>query len=166
MLQQAFDGLEERGRFVHRPDLTLATSDHNVPTTPRKGKLKTKSYFTNTASRIQVERLERNVKKHGIPYLGLNSRRQGIVHVIGPELGFTLPGTTIVCGDSHTSTHGAFGALAFGIGTSEVEHVLVTQTLVATRSRNMKIIVQGRLKPGITSKDLMLFIIGTIGWSP
>ncbi|KAH7340063.1 aconitase family-domain-containing protein [Pyrenochaeta sp. MPI-SDFR-AT-0127] len=160
---QAFDGLEDRGLSVRRPDLTLATSDHNVPTTPREGRIKTSSYLTNTASRNQVQKLEKNVKRHDIPYLGLNSRRQGIVHVIGPELGFTLPGTTIVCGDSHTSTHGAFGALAFGIGTSEVEHVLATQTLVAARSQNMKILVQGQLEPGVTSKDLMLFIIGILG---
>ncbi|KAI4239376.1 MAG: hypothetical protein LQ349_000439 [Xanthoria aureola] len=117
----------------------------------------------STASRIQVQKLQESVKAHGIPYLGLNSRRQGIVHVIGPELGFTLPGTTIVCGDSHTSTHGAFGALAFGIGTSEVEHVLASQTIVATPSRNMKIVVEGELALGVGSKDLMLFIIGTIG---
>jgi 3-isopropylmalate dehydratase len=127
------------------------------------GRVTAQSYLANDASRVQVQKLEANVKKHKIPYLGINSKRQGIVHVIGPELGFSLPGTTIVCGDSHTSTHGAFGALAFGIGTSEVEHVLATQTLVATRSQNMKIVVQGFLNPGIGSKDLILFIIGTIG---
>lgn len=146
--------------------LTLATSDHNVPTSPRTPHVKTSTYLKVPASRLQVQKLERNVKLHQIPYLGLNSRKQGIVHVIGPELGFTLPGTTIVCGDSHTSTHGAFGALAFGIGTSEVEHVLATQTIVATRSRNMRIVVEGELARNVSSKDLMLFIIGTIGWYP
>lgn len=143
--------------------MTLATSDHNVPTTPRSRRVKTATYLTRDDARVQVQKLERNVKRHDIPYFGLRSKRQGIVHVIGPELGFTLPGTTIVCGDSHTSTHGAFGALAHGIGTSEVEHVLTTQTLVATKSRNMNVIVHGGLKQGVTSKDLMLHIIGTIG---
>jgi len=160
---QAFDGLNSHRRAVRRPDLTLATSDHNVPTTTRPPHVRASTFLTREDARIQVQKLERSVKKHGIPYLGLQSRRQGIVHVIGPELGFTLPGTTIVCGDSHTSTHGAFGALAFGIGTSEVEHVLATQTLVATRSRNMNVIVHGQLAPGVTSKDLMLHIIGTMG---
>ncbi|CAE7216581.1 hypothetical protein P3342_013036 [Pyrenophora teres f. teres] len=160
---QAFDGLNSHRRIVRRPDLTLATSDHNVPTTTRPPHVKASTFLTRDDARIQVQKLERSVKKHKIPYLGLRSRRQGIVHVIGPELGFTLPGTTIVCGDSHTSTHGAFGALAFGIGTSEVEHVLATQTLVATRSRNMSVVVHGRLAPGVTSKDLMLHIIGTMG---
>ncbi|KAL8980477.1 MAG: hypothetical protein Q9205_004446 [Flavoplaca limonia] len=160
---QAFAGLESRGLSVRRPDLTLATSDHNVPTTPRPPGVKSSTYLKSTASRIQVQKLEKNVKAHQIPYLGLNSKRQGIVHVIGPELGFTLPGTTIVCGDSHTSTHGAFGALAFGVGTSEVEHVLASQTIVAARSRNMKIVVEGELALGVGSKDLMLFIIRTIG---
>ncbi|KAI4262188.1 MAG: hypothetical protein L6R42_002629 [Xanthoria sp. 1 TBL-2021] len=155
-------GLETRGLPVRRPDLTLATSDHNVPTTTRPPGVKALTYLKSTASRIQVQQLERNVQAHQIPYLGLKSTRQGIVHVIGPELGFTLPGTTIVCGDSHTSTHGAFGALAFGIGTSEVEHVLASQTVVATRSRNMKIEVEGELAQGVGSKDLMFYIISII----
>jgi 3-isopropylmalate dehydratase len=163
---QAFDGLSSHGRVVRRPDLTLATSDHNVPTIARPPHVRASTFLTRNDARIQVQKLEHSVKKHNIPYLGLRSRRQGIVHVIGPELGFTLPGTTIVCGDSHTSTHGAFGALAFGIGTSEVEHVLATQTLVATRSRNMRVICHGQLAPGVTSKDLMLHIIGTIGECP
>jgi 3-isopropylmalate dehydratase len=160
---QAFDGLNTHRRVVRRPDLTLATSDHNVPTTPRPPHVRASTFLTRDDARIQVQKLEHNVRKHNIPYLGLRSRRQGIVHVIGPELGFTLPGTTIVCGDSHTSTHGAFGALAFGIGTSEVEHVLTTQTLVASRSQNMRVVCHGQLAPGVTSKDLMLHIIGTIG---
>ncbi|KAJ4293445.1 hypothetical protein N0V90_008728 [Kalmusia sp. IMI 367209] len=160
---QAFEGLDNHGRAVRRPQLTLATSDHNVPTSQRPRGVKASTYLTRDDSRIQVQKLERNVKRHQIPYFGLRSKRQGIVHVIGPELGFTLPGTTIVCGDSHTSTHGAFGALAHGIGTSEVEHVLTTQTLVATKSRNMNVVVHGHLAPGVTSKDLMLYIIGTIG---
>lgn len=114
-------------------------------------------------ARLQVQTLERNVKVHGIPYLGLNSSAQGIVHVIGPELGFTLPGTTVVCGDSHTSTHGAFGALAFGIGTSEVEHVLATQTVATSKWKNVKVLVEGALDEGVGSKDLMLYVIGKIG---
>ncbi|TVY84979.1 3-isopropylmalate dehydratase [Lachnellula suecica] len=160
-----FTRLESRGLQARRPDLTLATSDHNVPTTTRRRPVKTASFLKNTAARLQVQTLEHNVQQHGIPYLGLNSSKQGIVHIIGPELGFTLPGTTVVCGDSHTSTHGAFGALAFGIGTSEVEHVLATQTIVATRWRNMQIIVEGALRAGVGSKDLILFIIGKIGTS-
>lgn len=160
---QAFDGLNSHGRTVRRPDFTLATADHNVPTTPRPPHVRASTFLTRDDARNQVQKLERSVKKHRIPYLGLRSRRQGIVHVIGPELGFTLPGTTVVCGDSHTSTHGAFGALAFGIGTSEVEHVLATQTLVATRSSNMSVVVRGQLASGVTSKDLMLYIIGTMG---
>ncbi|KAL5447117.1 hypothetical protein PMIN06_007579 [Paraphaeosphaeria minitans] len=160
---QAFEGLDKKGRSVRRPELTLATSDHNVPTSERPRGVKASTYLTREDSRIQVQKLERNVKRHHIPYFGLRSKRQGIVHVIGPELGFTLPGNTIVCGDSHTSTHGAFGALAHGIGTSEVEHVLATQTLVAVKSRNMNVVVRGRLADGVTSKDLMLYIIGSIG---
>ncbi|KAJ4346799.1 uncharacterized protein N0V89_010731 [Didymosphaeria variabile] len=160
---QAFEGLDNHGRSVRCPELILATSDHNVPTSERPQNVKTSTYLTREDSRIQVQKLEQNVKRHRIPYFGLRSKRQGIVHVIGPELGFTLPGTTIVCGDSHTSTHGAFGALAHGIGTSEVEHVLTTQTLVATKSRNMSVVVHGHLASGVTSKDLMLHIIGTIG---
>ncbi|QKX61607.1 uncharacterized protein TRUGW13939_08759 [Talaromyces rugulosus] len=154
---QAFAGLEAQGRSVRRPDLTLATSDHNVPTTPRPRRMK------EPTARLQVQTLERNVKAHGIQYLGLNSKAQGIVHVIGPELGFTLPGTTLVCGDSHTSTHGAFGALAFGIGTSEVEHVLATQTVSTSKWKNVRVWVEGALCNGVGSKDLMLYIINKIG---
>ncbi|KAF2196662.1 hypothetical protein GQ43DRAFT_247068 [Delitschia confertaspora ATCC 74209] len=160
---QAFNGLDNRHLPVNRPHLTLATSDHNVPTTPRPRHVKTSDYLKSPAARNQVDTLSTNTLRHRIPYLGLNSKSQGIVHVIGPELGFTLPGTTIVCGDSHTSTHGAFGALAFGIGTSEVEHVLATQTVVGGRWGNMRVEVTGQLAPGVGSKDLMLHIIGTIG---
>ncbi|KAH6622507.1 isopropylmalate isomerase large subunit [Chaetomium tenue] len=154
---QAFAGLKAQGRPVRRPDLTLATCDHNVPTTPRPRVMKV------AQAKLQVETLARNVKMHQIPYLGLNSTSQGIVHVIGPELGFTLPGTTVVCGDSHTSTHGAFGCLAFGIGTSEVEHVLATQTVSTTKWKSILVWVQGTLAEGVGSKDLMLYIIGEIG---
>ncbi|KAK4139944.1 aconitase family-domain-containing protein [Dichotomopilus funicola] len=154
---QAFAGLKAQDRPVRRPELTLATCDHNVPTTPRPRVMKV------AQAKLQVETLARNVKIHNIPYLGLNSTSQGIVHVIGPELGFTLPGTTVVCGDSHTSTHGAFGCLAFGIGTSEVEHVLATQTVVTTRWKSMRVWVTGELAHGVGSKDLMLYIIGQIG---
>ncbi|KAF2495011.1 hypothetical protein BU16DRAFT_590310 [Lophium mytilinum] len=160
---QAFNGLASRSLPVRQPTLQLATSDHNVPTTPRPYPVSPSTYLRLPASRLQVQTLERNVRTHKIPYLGLNSRRQGIVHVIGPELGFTLPGTTIVCGDSHTSTHGAFGALAWGIGTSEVEHVFATQTVVVTRWGNMRVEVGGALAGGVSSKDLMMHIIGTIG---
>jgi 3-isopropylmalate/(R)-2-methylmalate dehydratase large subunit len=154
---QAFEGLRAAGRKVRRPDATIAVADHNLPTTDRsKG-------IADEESRIQVETLERNVKEFGVPYYGVLDVRQGIVHIIGPEQGFTQPGMTIVCGDSHTATHGAFGALAFGIGTSEVEHVLATQTLVAKRSQNMRITVDGALPFGVTAKDLILAIIGTIG---
>jgi 3-isopropylmalate/(R)-2-methylmalate dehydratase large subunit len=142
---------------VRRPDATLAVADHNVPTTDRsKG-------IEDDESRIQVETLESNCAEFGIEYLSMNDVRQGIVHIIGPEQGFTQPGMTIVCGDSHTSTHGAFGALAFGIGTSEVEHVLATQTLLQKPARNMRVTVAGALPPGITAKDLTLAVIGTIG---
>jgi len=154
---QAFEGLRAAGRKVRRPDATIAVADHNLPTTDRsKG-------IADEESRIQVETLEHNVKEFGVPYYGVSDVRQGIVHIIGPEQGFTQPGMTIVCGDSHTATHGAFGALAFGIGTSEVEHVLATQTLVAKRSKNMRVTVDGALPFGVTSKDLILAIIGTIG---
>ncbi len=154
---QAFEGLRTAGRKVRRPDATLAVADHNVPTTDRSVGI------TDTESRIQVEALETNCKDFGVTYLGMTDPRQGIVHVIGPEQGFTLPGATIVCGDSHTSTHGAFGALAFGIGTSEVEHVLATQTLIQAPAKNMRISVEGELPFGVTAKDLILAIIGTIG---
>ena len=154
---QAFEGLRLGGRKVRHPDATLATVDHNVPTTDRSRGIE------EPESRLQVETLERNVREFGIPYFGMNDIRQGIVHIIGPEQGMTQPGMTIVCGDSHTATHGAFGALAFGIGTSEVEHVLATQTLIQRRAKNMLIAVDGELGFGVTAKDLILAIIGQIG---
>jgi 3-isopropylmalate/(R)-2-methylmalate dehydratase large subunit len=154
---QAFAGLRESGRVVRNPKATLATADHNVPTTDRSRGIE------EAESRFQVETLERNVKEFGIPYFGMNDIRQGIVHIIGPEQGMTQPGMTIVCGDSHTATHGAFGALAFGIGTSEVEHVLATQTLIQRRAKNMLVQVDGDLPFGVTAKDLILGIIGHIG---
>ncbi|EHK20363.1 uncharacterized protein TRIVIDRAFT_83353 [Trichoderma virens Gv29-8] len=151
---QAFEGLKSAGRQVRRPDCTLATTDHNVPTTSRKGIKDIASFIKEDDSRVQCVTLEENVKEFGLTYFGLGDKRQGIVHVIGPEQGFTLPGTTVVCGDSHTSTHGAFGALAFGIGTSEVEHVLATQCLITKRSKNMRVQVDGELAPGVSSKDI------------
>ncbi len=154
---QAFEGLRVAGRQVRRPEATLAVADHNVPTTDRANGI------ADEASRIQVETLEKNCVDFGVEYLAMDDIRQGIVHVSGPEQGFTLPGTTIVCGDSHTSTHGAFGSLAFGIGTSEVEHVLATQTLISTRSKNMRVIVNGSLPAGVTAKDMALAIIGKLG---
>jgi 3-isopropylmalate/(R)-2-methylmalate dehydratase large subunit len=154
---QAFEGLRTAGRSVHRPKATLAVADHNVPTTDRsKG-------IAETESRIQVETLESNCRDFGIEYFSMDDVRQGIVHIIGPEQGFTQPGMTIVCGDSHTSTHGAFGALAFGIGTSEVEHVLATQTLIQKPAKNMRITVEGHVGPGVTAKDIVLAIIGRLG---
>ena len=154
---QAFEGLRAAGRKVHRPDATIAVADHNVPTTDRsKG-------IADADSRIQIETLEKNVKDFGVPYFGMSDIRQGIVHIIGPEQGMTQPGMTIVCGDSHTATHGAVGALAFGIGTSEVEHVLATQTLIQSPAKNMRITVEGALPRGVTAKDLILAIIGKIG---
>ncbi|KAI6382465.1 hypothetical protein MCOR25_000757 [Pyricularia grisea] len=161
--QQAFEGLRNAGRKVRRPDCTLATTDHNVPTTSRKALKDIASFIKEDDSRTQCVTLEENVKEFGVTYFGLSDKRQGIVHVIGPEQGFTLPGTTVVCGDSHTSTHGAFGALAFGIGTSEVEHVLATQCLITKRSKNMRIQVDGELAPGVSSKDVVLHAIGIIG---
>ncbi|MCJ1312800.1 3-isopropylmalate dehydratase [Agyrium rufum] len=160
---QAFEGLRNAGRRVRRPDCTLATTDHNVPTTPRKNFKNVGQFVEEADSRIQCLTLEENVKAFDLTYFGLGDKRQGIVHIIGPEQGFTLPGTTVVCGDSHTSTHGAFGALAFGIGTSEVEHVLATQTLITKRSKNMKIEVDGVLAQGVSSKDIILHTIGVIG---
>src|SRR5215211_2090160 len=156
---QAFEGLRLEGRRVRRPDRTVATADHNVPTdgTP------VASLIADALSRTQVETLERNCHEFGVPIYSLGSDRQGIVHVIGPELGLTQPGMTIVCGDSHTSTHGAFGALAFGIGTSEVEHVLATQCLVQRRPKTMRINYAGGLAPGVTAKDLILATIGKLG---
>ncbi len=156
---QAFDGLRLAGRKVRRPDRTLATADHNTPTdgTPVAARIK------DELSRVQVQTLERNCEEFGVPIYSLGSDRQGIVHVIGPELGVTQPGMTIVCGDSHTATHGAFGALAFGIGTSEVEHVLATQCMVQQRPRSMRIHYNGALGFGVTAKDLILATIGQIG---
>jgi 3-isopropylmalate/(R)-2-methylmalate dehydratase large subunit len=154
---QAFEGLRASNRKVRRPDLTIAVADHNVPTTDRsKG-------IADPESRTQVETLEQNVREFGVPYFAMDDVRQGIVHIIGPEQGMTLPGMTIVCGDSHTSTHGAFGALAFGIGTSEVEHVLATQTLIQKPARNMLIRVEGAAPAGVTAKDIVLAVIGRIG---
>ena len=154
---QAFEGLRLSGRKVRHPEKTLAVVDHNVPTSDRS------QGIAEPESRLQVETLAANSKEFGIEYYNEHDRRQGIVHVIGPEQGFTLPGTTIVCGDSHTSTHGAFGALAHGIGTSEVEHVLATQTLIQKKAKNMLVEVEGRLARGATAKDIILAIIGKIG---
>ena len=156
---QAFDGLRLAGRSVRRPDKTLATADHNTPT---DGTMVAR-LIADELSRVQVETLERNCEEFGIPVYSLGSDRQGIVHVIGPELGVTQPGMTIVCGDSHTATHGAFGALAFGIGTSEVEHVLATQCMVQQRPRTMRVNYGGRLGEGVTPKDLILATIGRLG---
>ena len=154
---QAFEGLRAAGRKVRHPEKTLAVVDHNVPTTDRsKG-------IDDPESRLQVETLAKNCAEFGITYFDEHDPRQGIVHVVGPEQGFTLPGTTIVCGDSHTSTHGAFGALAHGIGTSEVEHVLATQTLIQKKAKNMRVWVNGQLPEGVTPKDVILAIIGEIG---
>ncbi|KAJ6088795.1 3-isopropylmalate dehydratase [Penicillium sp. IBT 16267x] len=160
---QAFEGLKNAGRPVRRPDCTLVTVDHNIPTSSRKDFKSAETFIQETDSRLQCTTLEENVKDFGLTYFGMSDKRQGIVHVIGPEQGFTLPGTTVVCGDSHTSTHGAFGALAFGIGTSEVEHVLATQTLLTRKSKNMRVQVDGELPAGVTSKDVVLHIIGVIG---
>ncbi len=154
---QAFEGLRMNRRKVRKPNLTLAVADHNVPTTDRsKG-------IGDQESKIQVDTLRNNCKEFGVPLFDMNDKRQGIVHIIGPEQGFTQPGTVIVCGDSHTATHGAFGALAFGIGTSEVEHVLATQTLIQKKSKNFLLKVNGKLSIGVTAKDVILKIIGTIG---
>tara|TARA_B100001115_G_scaffold71522_1_gene52581 strand:+ start:339 stop:1742 length:1404 start_codon:yes stop_codon:yes gene_type:complete len=154
---QAFEGLKIANRKVRRPEFTLATADHNIPTMDRdKG-------IDDPESKLQVETLEANCDEHGITFLSMADQRQGIVHIIGPEQGFTQPGMTIVCGDSHTSTHGAFGALAWGIGTSEVEHVLATQTLIQTKAKNMNIQINGKLPIGVTAKDVVLKIIQTIG---
>ncbi|KAJ8142315.1 hypothetical protein OY671_004531 [Metschnikowia pulcherrima] len=160
---QAFEGLKNAGRKVRRPDCTLATVDHNIPTASRATFKNVETFVEQEDSKLQVMTLEQNVQDFGVTYFGMDDDRQGIVHVIGPEQGFTLPGTTVVCGDSHTSTHGAFGSLAFGIGTSEVEHVLATQTIIQTKSKNMRLNFDGDLAPGITSKDLVLHAIGVIG---
>ena len=154
---QAFEGLRMSGRKVRAPEKTLAVVDHNIQTTDRSAGI------ADPESRLQVEQLAANAREFGIEYYDEFDARQGIVHIIGPEQGFTLPGTTIVCGDSHTSTHGAFGALAHGIGTSEVEHVLATQTLIQTKAKNMRVKVDGELPAGVTAKDIILAIIGEIG---
>ena len=154
---QAFEGLRTSNRKVRHPNLTLAVVDHNIPTTDRsKG-------IDDEDSRIQIETLDKNCKEFGVQLFGVHDKRQGIVHIVGPEQGFTQPGTVIVCGDSHTATHGAFGSLAFGIGTSEVEHVLATQTLVQKKAKNFRVNVNGKLAIGVTSKDVVLKIIGKIG---
>ena len=154
---QAFEGLRNSNRKVRQPKLTLAVVDHNIPTTDRsKG-------IHDEDSRIQIETLNKNCEEFGVQLFGVNDKRQGIVHIVGPEQGFTQPGTVIVCGDSHTATHGAFGSLAFGIGTSEVEHVLATQTLVQKKAKNFRVNVNGKLAIGVTSKDVVLQIIGRIG---
>src|SRR5579871_1106147 len=154
---QAFEGLRLSGRKVRAPGKTLAVVDHNVPTTDRSLPI------TDPESRTQIDQLAINAREFGIEYYNEFDKRQGIVHIIGPEQGFTLPGTTIVCGDSHTDTHGAFGALAYGIGTSEVEHVLATQTLYQKKSKNMRAVIDGKLPDGVTAKDIILAIIGEIG---
>jgi len=160
---QAFESLRMNGRKVRHPELTLAVPDHNLPTTPRLDAEGNRVPIADVESREQLAALERNAPEFGVRYFGATSREQGIVHVIGPEQGFTLPGTTLVCGDSHTAAHGALGALAFGIGTSEVEHVLATQTLLLREWKTMEVRVEGELGPGITAKDLILHITGVIG---
>ena len=155
---QAFEGLRMSGRGVRAPNKTIAVPDHNVPTTiDREGGI------DNEESRIQVEALDKNAREFGVHYYPVSDIRQGIVHIVGPEQGWTLPGMTVVCGDSHTATHGAFGALAHGIGTSEVEHVLATQTLIQKKSKNMKVEIKGKLRPGVTAKDITLSVIGATG---
>src|SRR5271170_6142477 len=156
---QAFEGLRLAGRKVRQPQRTVATVDHNIPTEPRG------TPITDPIAARQIQALQQNCKEFGVPLFDMDSSEQGIVHVIGPELGLTQPGMTIVCGDSHTSTHGAFGGLAFGIGTSEVEHVLATQCLHQSRSKTMHILVHGKRPKGVTAKDLILAIIGKIGIS-
>jgi 3-isopropylmalate/(R)-2-methylmalate dehydratase large subunit len=155
---QAFEGLRMTGRKVRAPEKTIAVPDHNVPTTAGRD-----TYIENEDSRIQVEALDKNARDFGINYYPVSDIRQGIVHIVGPEQGWTLPGMTVVCGDSHTATHGAFGALAHGIGTSEVEHVLATQTLIQKKSKNMKVEITGQLAPGVTAKDITLSVIGRTG---
>ena len=154
---QAFEGLKLAGRGVRRPDATIAVADHNIPTSNRKAGI------DDPESKLQVDTLERNVREFGVPYFPIDSIDQGIVHIIGPEQGLSQPGMTIVCGDSHTATHGAMGALAFGIGTSEVEHVLATQTLIQAPAKNMLVEVNGSLGAGVSPKDVILAIIGRIG---
>ncbi|WP_339108498.1 3-isopropylmalate dehydratase large subunit [Thioclava sp. GXIMD4216] len=156
---QAFEGLRMAGRQVRAPEKTIAVPDHNVPTTTDRAS----GVISNEESRIQLEALDKNAKDFGVNYYPVSDVRQGIVHIVGPENGWTLPGMTVVCGDSHTATHGAFGALAHGIGTSEVEHVLATQTLIQKKSKNMKVEITGKLKPGVTAKDITLAVIGATG---
>ncbi len=156
---QAFEGLRMAGRRVRAPDKTIAVPDHNVPTTLER----LDGIIENEEGRIQVEALDKNARDFGLHYYPMNDIRQGIVHIVGPEQGWTLPGMTVVCGDSHTATHGAFGALAHGIGTSEVEHVLATQTLIQQKSKNMKVEITGHLRPGVTAKDITLSVIGATG---
>src|SRR5215813_5872195 len=153
---QAFDGLRANGRRVRQPLRTVATVDHNIPTTPRGLPI------VDPIAARQIEALQKNCQEFGVKLYDLDSPEQGIVHVIGPELGITQPGMTIVCGDSHTSTHGAFGALAFGIGTSEVEHVLATQTLLQSKPKTLELRINGKLGPGVTAKDVILYLIGQI----
>lgn len=155
---QAFEGLRMTGRKVRSPERTIAVPDHNVPTTAGRD-----THIDNEESRIQVDALDKNARDFGIHYYPVSDIRQGIVHIVGPEQGWTLPGMTVVCGDSHTATHGAFGALAHGIGTSEVEHVLATQTLIQKKSKNMKVEITGHLRPGVTAKDITLSVIGATG---
>ncbi|MEI4484703.1 3-isopropylmalate dehydratase large subunit [Frigidibacter sp. MR17.14] len=155
---QAFEGLRMTGRKVRAPEKTIAVPDHNVPTTEGR-----ETKIDNEESRIQVEALDKNARDFGVNYYPVTDIRQGIVHIVGPEQGWTLPGMTVVCGDSHTATHGAFGALAHGIGTSEVEHVLATQTLIQKKSKNMKVEITGKLRPGVTAKDITLSVIGATG---
>jgi len=156
---QAFEGLRMAGRKVHAPDKTIAVPDHNVPTTAGRDD----PMQMTEESRIQVQALDKNAREFGVHYYPVSDVRQGIVHIVGPEQGWTLPGMTVVCGDSHTATHGAFGALAHGIGTSEVEHVLATQTLIQKKSKNMKVEITGKLKPGVTAKDITMAVIGETG---
>ncbi|SDW75295.1 3-isopropylmalate dehydratase large subunit [Litoreibacter albidus] len=156
---QAFEGLRMANRSVHAPDKTIAVPDHNVPTTLDRANAKTMT----EDSRVQVEALDKNAKEFGLHYYPVSDVRQGIVHIVGPEQGWTLPGMTVVCGDSHTATHGAFGSLAHGIGTSEVEHVLATQTLIQKKSKNMKVEITGKLRPGVTAKDITMSVIGETG---
>jgi len=156
---QAFEGLRMTGRSVRAPDKTIAVPDHNVPTTTDRAS----GVIENEESRIQVDALDKNARDFGVHYYPVSDVRQGIVHIVGPEQGWTLPGMTVVCGDSHTATHGAFGALAHGIGTSEVEHVLATQTLIQSKSKNMKVEITGKLRPGVTAKDITLSVIGATG---
>ena len=162
---QAFEGLRAANRVVRRPDLTLAVPDHNLPTTPRRDERGARVPIADPDSALQLQTLEANVAAFGVPYIGDADAEQGIVHVVGPEQGFTLPGLTVVCGDSHTSSHGALGALEFGIGTSEIEHVLATQCLLLSPSRTMEVRVDGALGFGVSAKDVALAVVGRLGAS-